>query len=260
VRRASALLGLVALVSTLTACRLDTLVTVDVRPNGSGEVAVSVTADPALVAAVPDLTERLELDDLVAAGWTVEAPAPTDAGGLRMRISRRVDTVEDLVATLDDLSAEFGPLKDLSLDREGKVDDSTWTLRGRLEVNGGLSAFADEGLLAVIGAPPFSDAVGERGLELGQALGLTLRVRLPGDLVTTTGVTEGDVTQWTATFDGGTQEIVAVSQHTAVGATVGRVVAPVLGWLLGVWLVAMAALSVAVAVARRRRRPATPAS
>lgn len=257
-RRAPALVGLLGLIVSLTACRLDTLVTVDVRPNGSADVAVTLTADPALAAAVPDLAAQVETDDLAAAGWTVEEPTPTDEGGLRMRISRRVETVEDLVATLDDLSAEFGPLKDVTLDREGKVDDSTWTLRGRLEVNGGLSAFADAGLLSVIGLPPFSDAVAESGLELGQAVGLTLRVRLPGELVSTTGVTEGDVAQWTATFDGGTQEIVAVSQNTAVAATVGRVVAPVLGWLLIVWLVVMAALSAAVVVARRRR--GTPAS
>lgn len=259
-RRLPALLGSFALILTLGACRLDTAVTLDVRPNGSGDLTVTATADPALVAAVPDLAEQLELDDAVAAGWLVEGPSRTDAGGLRVRLSRRLDTIDDIVAALDDLSAEFGPLKDVSLTREGKEDDSTWTLRGRLEANGGLAAFADQRLLELIGAPPFADTIAARGLEVGQAVGMTVRVRLPGSLVTTTGVTEGDVVQWTATFDGGTQEIVAVSQHTAVGATVGRVMAPILRWLLIAWLVTMAGLSGAVVVARRRRGNTTPAS
>ena len=64
----------------LAACRVDTTVTLQVDPNGSGEVAIVATADAAMVQAVPDLRDSLAFNDLKDAGWSVRAARRAGGG------------------------------------------------------------------------------------------------------------------------------------------------------------------------------------
>ena len=52
--------------------------------DGAGTITVTATADAELVAQAPGLADDLHFDDLVAAGWAVDGPTPTDDGGLEV--------------------------------------------------------------------------------------------------------------------------------------------------------------------------------
>jgi len=258
VKRVHATALAVMLSLLLAACRVDTTVTLQVDPNGTGEVAVVATADAAMVQAVPDLRESLAFDDLKDAGWSVSDIAETEEGGLQVRVSRNFDNPEQASVLLNSLSGQFGPFKNMSVVRSDKETDSRWDLAGMLEVNGGLNAFADTALLDLIGGAPFEDRLSQSGVEIGQAVGITFVADLPGDLVSTTGIETDRGVQWQVSFDGSTQDVATVTQNTAVAATVARVFSPILMWLLIAWLVAMALLSGAVVYYRARRSRRTP--
>ena len=248
----------VMLTVLLAACRVDTTVTLTVEPNGSGEVAVVATADAGMVQAVPDLRDSLAFEDLKDAGWSVSDVVDTEDGGMQVRVSRDFNNPEQASTLLNSLSGQFGPFKNMALQRSGKETDSRWDLTGILEVNGGLNAFADPALLKMIGGAPFEDRLQQSGVDIGQAVGVTFVANLPGELVSTTGIENDRGVQWLVSFDGSTQDVATVTQNTAVAATVARVFSPILMWLLIAWLAAMALLSGAVVYYRSRRSRRTP--
>ena len=254
--RAAALAVMLAV--SLAACRVDTTITLQVEPNGTGELAVVATADAGMVNAVPDLRESLAFGDLEDAGWSVSDIGETDAGGLQVRVSRSFNNPEEATVLLNSLSGQFGPFKNMVLQRSGKDTDSRWDLNGTLEVNGGLNAFADPALLRLIGGAPFEGRLKASGADIGRVLGMNFVVNLPGELVSTTGISTDLGIQWLVSFDGSTQDVATVTQNTAVASTVARVFSPILMWLLIAWLVAMAILSGAVAYYRVRRSRRTP--
>jgi hypothetical protein len=257
--RAFRVVGLcLTLVFTLTSCRVDSVVTLTVKPNGSGTVAVVSSANAAVVAAVPNLVDELAFDDLEASGWDISDFVTTEEGELQVRVSQGFSTPDEATAILNQLSAEFGPFRNMNLMREGKDTDSTWTLKGELQVTGGLNAFADSALIDLIGGTPFEDALADSGQDIGQAVGITFKAALPGDVVSTTGLNEAGVLRWNVAFDGSTQAVDTVTQNTAVASTIAGIFEPILRWLLILWFVAMVVLAVLVTISRIRRSKRTP--
>jgi len=61
VGRARSLIGLLLAVVLLAACRVDNVVTLTVKPNGSGNVALVTTVDAEIVANNPDIASDLSL-------------------------------------------------------------------------------------------------------------------------------------------------------------------------------------------------------
>jgi len=246
VGRARSLIGLLLAVVLLAACRVDNVVTLTVKPNGSGNVALVTTVDAEIVANNPDIASDLSFDDAKAAGWKVSDVAATETGGLQVRV-------------LNQLSGEYGPFKNMSLSRDGKDTDSTFTLNGKLEVNGGMNAFADGKLLSLIGGAPYKQALADSNQDIGQAVSMTLLTRLPGKVLSTNGTPDGiDAITWNVAFDGSSQEIAAVTENTAVASTIARIFSPVLFWLLVLWLILMAGFSGFVFFTRFRRSKRTP--
>ena len=238
----------------LSACRVDTVVSLNVEPDGSGVLAVVATADAEVMASAPNLINDLNFDDAKAAGWKVSDVEMLDTGGAQVRVSHSFTTPEEATQLMGQLSGEFGPFKELSLMRSGKETDSTWALAGTAQITGGLQAFADGELLNIIGGAPYEAAVREQNLDIGQAASMALKVRLPGVIESTTGVDDAGLIQWTVPFDGSSQQIAATTQNTAVGATIARIFSPVLFWLFIGWLVVMAGFSGFVAFSRLRKR------
>ena len=62
------LVTLAAFVSVLSACRVESTVSVEVAGDGSGVVGVEVLLDEEATAAVGNLERQLRYDDLVEAG------------------------------------------------------------------------------------------------------------------------------------------------------------------------------------------------
>jgi hypothetical protein len=251
-------LVVVATCALLTSCRVDSVVTLDVEPDGSGTLAIVTTADAEVVAKYPNLASELSFEDAKAAGWSVSDVATTPEGAMQVRVAHHFVNPEEATDLLGQLSSEFGPFKDLVLTRTGKDTDSTWNLVGKLQVNDGLKAFADPQLLTTIGASPFQATLANSGLDIGQAVGVTFNLKLPGEIESTTGIFKFGTVQWNAAFDGSTQDLTTTTQNTAVAATIARIFSPLLRWILILWIVGMAAFSAFVALWRYRRHRRTP--
>ena len=248
----------VAACALLSSCRVDSVVTLDVNPNGSGTLAVVTTANAEVIAKNPNLASDLNFEDAKAAGWSVSDVVTTPEGATQVRVAHHFNNPEEATALLGQLSSEFGPFKGLALTRTGKDTDSTWNLVGQLQVNDGLNAFADPQLLATIGATPFQATLASSGLDIGQAVGVTFNLKLPGKVESTTGISKFGTLQWNVAFDGSTQDLATTTQNTAVAATIARIFSPLLRWMLILWIVGMAGFSGFVAFWRYRRHRRTP--
>ena len=253
-----AIVCLLFFVIVLSACRVDTVVTLDVNENGSGTLSIVTTADADVVAQTPDLVGDLNFDDVKAAGWIVAEPTTTSEGGLQLSMTHNFSNPADATLLMSQISGEFGPFKEMHLLRTGKDTDSTWTLTGTLEVNGGLDAFADPALLKTIGASPYSATLANSDLDIGEAVGIEFRALLPGSIESTTGVNTLGYSQWTVSFDGSSQVVTTVTRNTAVKSTIARIVAPIFFVGLIIWVIGVLGFSGFVALTRFRRGRRTP--
>ena len=169
-------------VCLLGACRVDGRVDLGVRADGSGLVAVTVTLDRDAVAEIGDLTSRLRIADLEAAGWDLEGPVEIDDGAWRVRATKAFVSVARAEAVL----AEVGPpVAGLQLRRARQVFRTTTEVHGTLDLTAGLAAFSDAELAGHLGGLPFGvdEAELERrfGVPPADAVGLEVVVQLPGE-------------------------------------------------------------------------------
>lgn len=226
-----------------------------VKPNGSGTVTVVVTADKDIVAKAPGLEADLRTDDLVAAGWTVEKPSKTKDGGLSVTLRHSFANPAQATAILAQINGPRGPLHDVSLVRNGRDTDSTWTLKGRLEVNGGLEAFADDATLQLLDGAPYAAEVSEANMDLGDAVGIDFAATLPGKVDSTTGLAAGDTITWRVPMDGTPTDIATSTTNVDVASSISRVGRVLLLGLLALWIVGTLILLMLVVNARNRRQP-----
>ena len=257
----AALVALSAL--ALAACKVDATVDVRVEADGSGEVTVMLVADKALVDAAPGLAGDLRFEDAVAAGWTASTPEATDEGGLRVVVSHPFTTVDEATALLQSVNSVNGPIHDVVISRIVTSDDITTTMTGTLRVDGGVDAFADPDLLAIIGGAPYADNITNAGLRPADAISFTYRVNLPGESVVRDGVGSsgladgsGDdqVLTWSVPIDGtaadlATTTVLAQGRPASAWGTVATLA---LGGLV-VWSLLAAGFILFVAKARRER-------
>lgn len=177
-RATAAVLAALA-VLLLGACRAGVSVEVETRAGGGGHVRATVTLDAEAAAQVPDLAGQLRVDDLRAAGWTIDGPTPAAGGGATLAATKPFATSEGASRALDELGGGFGSLR-------LRVDRSFWktrsTLEGDVDLSAGLGAFGDEELAGVVGGPTLGldPAAVER--ELGRPLADVVAVELVGDL------------------------------------------------------------------------------
>lgn len=256
-RRALRLLAATCAVGVLAGCNVDTSVTLNVEPNGSGTVSVTVILDSDALAKAPGIKDDLRVADLEADGWTVDGPDETDDGGLRLVVRHSFDTPQQATTLLGAINGDKGPLHEMALTRSGKDADSQWNLAGRLEINGGLEAFIDSATLQSLGVTPYAEQVEDSGLDLGAAVTLRFVAALPGSVVETTGQLEGTSIVWRIPMDGTTAQIATRTENVDVGANVARVVQPVLIVLLVIWVGAIGMLGTRVRRAQAARRPTT---
>ena len=237
----------------LSACQVETNVTVDVARDGTGTITIVAIADKDIMKEVPDLGDDLNFSDLDAA-WVIDGPSKTDSGGLRVQISHDFNTPAEATQILGSLNGDKGPFKDLALTRTGSANKSTFKLSGTLEVNGGLSAFADAEVMKLIGDPPFQGSLEYSNVDIGDALNINLIANLPGDIKKSNGtLTANGAQSWHVTFDGNAIEVNYTTVNNDVAATTASIVRKVLIVVAALWLVGAGVLAVFVARAQRRR-------
>lgn len=234
--RLTAVIAGLACVLVLASCRVDSTVSITVDRDGSGSLEVVVVADKDIIDQVPRLANDLNFGDLVKNGWKLTGPEPTDEGGLRVALTHEFANETQASALLMQLNGNRGPFRDVRLTREGKSRDSVWKLTGRLEVTGGLQAFADDQLLQVVGATPYEQTVKDAGLDLGKAISLQVNAVLPGKVQSTTGVAQDGVLTWRVATDGTPVDLATTTNEVDVAGTIGGVLSFVARALLILWV------------------------
>jgi hypothetical protein len=228
-----------------------------VQPNGSGTIRVVVIADAEIVKAAPGLKGDIRVDDLVAAGWTVDGPRSSDDGALVLVLQHSFNGPAEATALLSQINGTRGPLHDMAVTRTGKDTNSTWKLTGRLEINGGLEAFADDATNTLLGGGPFSEQIAARGTDLGDAIGITFIAGLPGTVDSTTGKTGAGVITWRVPTDGTPTDIATTVTNVDVASSISRVGRVLVLGLLVLWVLGSLFLIFMVMNARNKR-PRTP--
>lgn len=234
--RLTAVIAGLACVVLLSSCRVDSTVSITVDRDGSGSLDVLVVADKDIVEQVPKLATDLDFGDLVNNGWKLTGPEKTEDGGLRVLLTHQFENETQASALLTQLNGNRGPFRDVRLTREGKSRDSVWKLSGRLEVTGGLQAFADDQLLQIVGATPYEQTVEEAGLDLGKAISLQVNAKLPGKIESTTGVEQDGVLTWRVATDGTPVDLATTTNEVDVAGTIGGILSFVARALLVLWL------------------------
>jgi hypothetical protein len=176
-------IGLALAVVVLSGCRVDLATSVTVAQNGSGTISVVVAADADAVRNAPELATSLNVDDLRAAGWTVDVQDPAANGGLSVVAARTFATVDEASLFLTQLSGDNGPLRNIALTRTGGVNDASYQFSGVGGLPKGLAGFADADALTVLGEAPFAAALAEQGGVLGDVLANPVRLVRPQRLL-----------------------------------------------------------------------------
>jgi len=234
-------------------CRVDVAIDVTMDDDGSGTVTVTAIADADVVRQSTSLATDLRFDDIVAAGWIVDGPAPTQSGGIQVVFTHTFETPAEATALLADIDGDKGPLVGITLERTVVKKTTTFTLNGTLQVTGGLDAFSDEELLAAVGATPYATQIAGAGLQPADAIGITFTASLPGKIDNTTAAA-GEGLSWTVPLDGTAVDVATLSEtkdtRNAWASPLAR------GARIG--LIAWGAISLCVIVyvmlARRRQR------
>ena len=235
-------IALCCAVVLLAACRVDVQVSMLVNPNGSGTVTVTIDVDKEIIQRSPDVADNLDFSDLKKNGWTLTEPVDTESGGKQVVLARDFANESEATAVLAQLNGNRGPFREVILRRGGKARDSSWNLSGRLEVTGGLQAFADDQLIAALGATPYESTVKSQNLDLGKALTIEFVALLPGELKSSTAIPENGKLSWRVATDGTPVDLATSTENVDVVGTLGGIVSKIGLFLLIAWLGLMAVL------------------
>lgn len=149
----------------LSGCQATAWVRVEVHPDGSGSVAVDVYLDAEAVAAVGDLSEMLDVDDLEAAGWQIVGPGHPDAVAaelgdddppdtwafVRMHLAHPFSDADEANRLLKSLGGPDGPLQNVRLTRDGSIFENRLRFTGTVDLSAGLDTFGDDALTVALG-------------------------------------------------------------------------------------------------------------
>lgn len=228
---------------------------VDLREDGSGTVAVVVGLDADGLSRIGgDLRAVLELDDLVAAGWTVDGPALEEDGFTRVTVSRGFGTPEEAADVFAQIAGDAGPFQGLRVTRERKLAETRYGFEGTIDFRGGLEAFGDERIAAELDGEPIGQSVEEIEAQLGESLSsllqLRVRARLPGGVTSNAATDSAGAAVWQVGFGEGTVDMAATGTQRR-WATLG---------LAALAAAALVALLVVLLVRLARRTTGTTAS
>ncbi len=238
-RRRSGLLAVFLAVVVLVAggCRIQVHVGVDVDGDGSGAVRVAVTFDEEALRRVDDLSEQLVVDDLEAAGWTVEQPTEGPDGTTVVAAEKPFATTAELGQVVEELGGAGGPFRNFTVERQTGVLTSTYTLEGEVDLTAGVEGFGDEDLRQRLQGSGFGldrqSLERETGTSLEQLFDIRVTADLPG---------------------GGAKFAAPVGERTVVEATSRQLHGERVAWFTMAAVSILALLALVLAGARRQRR------
>jgi hypothetical protein len=185
-RRAALVVGVAAL---LAGCSVHATLTVTVRADGSGTVAVRLALDPEAVqtaeAGGATLEQAVRLTDLRQGGWHVGPWVRRKDGSASITLTKPFQHPSEVAAIARQLSGSTGPLQGLRASRAtaGLGFTRTTAVRGVVDLRGvGSDVASDAALKASLASHGVDVAAIDEQLtgQLRSGLTLTVVARLPG--------------------------------------------------------------------------------
>ena len=175
-----------ALLLLLTGCQIRVVAGVEAHHDGSGVVRAGVGLDREALKEVPDLPNRLRVDDLRKAGWEVTDPAAEKDGLTWVRATKKFSTPAGADRAVRELSGPTGPFQGFRLRRQHSLFRTTTRFRGVVDLSSGANGFTDEQLRQRLGGTDLG--LDEKSLQrrVGIVFNRIFRVqvvaRLPGNI------------------------------------------------------------------------------
>jgi len=262
-RRLIGVLSAIVVAICLTGCQVVLTTTINVSDNGSGSITVAAVADAETVRIAPELVDAINVDDLRAAGWVVDIQNPSADGGISVVAKRDFANTDEATFFLTQLSGKSGPIRDTQLSRTGGTNDATYAFTANSGLPNGLSGFADEEALAVLGSIPFDAYLARSGRSLSDALKVSVQVTTPGRIMETNGevIPQSNddrisTSTWSVPVDGSELLLTTTTRDRDMSAVIATIASRI---LLVVIIVFAAAAVLYLATVIQRRSHSTPA-
>ena len=175
-----------ALLLLLTGCQIRVAAGVEARRDGSGVVRAGVGLDREALREVPDLPNRLRVDDLRKAGWEITGPLEEKDGLTWFRATKKFSTPAGADRAVRELSGPKGPFQNFRLRRQHSLLRTITRFRGIVDLTAGANGFTDDQLRQRLGGTDLG--LDEQSLQrrVGIVLNRIFRVqvvaRLPGGI------------------------------------------------------------------------------
>ena len=174
--------ALALLVAVAGGCRLDAVVDVDVQPDGSGMVRVTITTDDDAVELIPELRSGLRLDDISAAGWAIGGPVDVPGGGVVITAQKQFTASDQLQPILDEIAGPGVLFSDVRLVQTRTFGRTDWDFSAVVNPTPDLGAFSDAELGAVLDGNmfgrPLADIIAQTGTP-EDSFGLEVALTMP---------------------------------------------------------------------------------
>ena len=171
---------------------------------------------------MPGLAGSLVLDDATAAGWAVDGPAPTEAGGLTVTLRHPFTTVQETANLVNSLGP---PFNHIAFQRSASDDEVAVAMSGALSLpDASWNAFGDQALITAAGGTPFAAQLDESGATLA-----LLDPPAVHELVHARTATAGMIAKLRAcehALASGVSEVVIVDGQDAAGLVAAAVATP----------------------------------
>ncbi len=185
--RAKLALAALAVAILGAGCSVDARVSVSMRDDGSGAVRLTAVLDHEAVVATEagggTLENRIRLDDLHEAGWTVSPWQRLGDGRAVLHLAKRFQRADEIGPILTELSGSEGPLRDMHFTRDHQLLSTTLAARGAIDLGAMETGITqDPDVVSALTAQHVDVAGLDQTLlsELRQALSMRLQLELPG--------------------------------------------------------------------------------
>jgi hypothetical protein len=138
------------LVLVATGCQVQIHTTVSMQGDGHGTVTQAVGFDDAALRRVGDLDKQLHVEDLEAAGWTVD-PAVKEGDTTWVRAHHSFSSAAEATALVGQLSGPDGPYRDVVVTHSDGLLSSSSSVSGIIDTTAGFRMFGDPELISTIG-------------------------------------------------------------------------------------------------------------
>lgn len=177
------LLLVLLLAVLLSACRVETTVSIKVEESGGGTVQVVANFDAEAWEAL-EAEQDLRLDDLSDAGWQVSGPNVDESSSVTLDASKEFASAKELGDVLAEVSGPDGPYARLGLSQHESFARSRYRLEGVLDGSMGVLGLAESDVTEALGGLPYGTDLEALEASLGAPVGsfvtLNLHVDLPG--------------------------------------------------------------------------------